>query len=246
MTATVQLRIETADLAGLLRFYLALGSVQQARDEHTVTLQLANLSIKLVQTEAKAGAHSAVDGERLQLQVRVPDVAATLAALVDAGGHADDDAAADGARLVRAPDGHLVRLISAAAAPADIAATVPQSTATSDQTSADTSPPTAPPVAAPAASVQSSSSGPVAPSDSALLPDPGLPQSSLPASYYTEGGVPTFDAVADRIAQRTATADGNAVLDGESARGTAEADGMEKLKKAGKDRLDQLRKSMGL
>ncbi len=73
-----------------------------------------------------------------------------------------------------------------------------------------------------------------------------LPQSPLPDTYYDEHGVPTFDAVRERIEQRTALADGNQVLDDESEKGVDFAKEREKLDQAGKDRLAQIRKSMGL
>jgi len=84
----------------------------------------------------------------------------------------------------------------------------------------------------------------VTPDDSDL--DLELPQSPLPAGYYTEDGVPTFDAVRDRIERLSATADGNEVLDEESEKGHEFAQKREQLEQAGKDRLAQIRKSMGL
>lgn len=80
--------------------------------------------------------------------------------------------------------------------------------------------------------------------------EPGMfdnpPQSPLPSGYYTEDGVPTFDAVRDRIAQRVATADGQEVLDEDLPTERSARDEREALDKAGADRLAQLRKSMGL
>lgn len=81
-----------------------------------------------------------------------------------------------------------------------------------------------------------------APSDS----DFDLPQSPLPGTYYDAHGVPTFDAVRDRIEQISAQADGQEVLDEASSEGIDYAEEREKLDKAGKDRLAQIRKSMGL
>ncbi len=73
-----------------------------------------------------------------------------------------------------------------------------------------------------------------------------LPQSPLPDGYYDEHGVPTYDAVRERIEQRSALAEGNEVLDEESEKGTDFAKKREELEEAGKDRLAQIRKSMGL
>lgn len=73
-----------------------------------------------------------------------------------------------------------------------------------------------------------------------------LPQSPLADTYYDKHGVPTFDAVRERIEQRTALADGIEVLDDESEMGVDFAKEREKLDQAGKDRLAQIRKSMGL
>lgn len=103
-----------------------------------------------------------------------------------------------------------------------------------DPSVTSSSPPTAPPPAASAAAATPSEA-----------PDPGLPQSSLPEGYYTENGIPSFDAVAERISERIATADGNQVLDAESERGHDDADDFARLKDAGRDRLEQLRRSMG-
>lgn len=108
------------------------------------------------------------------------------------------------------------------------------------QASSVDSPPTAPPSATPQPNVTP------APVPATADDDLDLPQSPLPEGYYTADGTPTFDAVAERIQQRIATADGNQVLDGESMRGRDEADDYQKLQDAGKDRLDQLRKTWGM
>lgn len=76
--------------------------------------------------------------------------------------------------------------------------------------------------------------------------DFNLPQSTLPDGYYDERGVPGFDAVRERIEQISAQADGREILDGEPEVGVDYAQEREKLDKAGKDRLAQIRKSMGL
>ncbi|QHC02546.1 hypothetical protein EK0264_18160 [Epidermidibacterium keratini] len=72
------------------------------------------------------------------------------------------------------------------------------------------------------------------------------PESPLPAGYYTDDGVPTFDAVRERIEQRSATADGQEALDTELPAERSAREEREALDKAGADRLAQIRKSMGL
>jgi len=64
--------------------------------------------------------------------------------------------------------------------------------------------------------------------------------SAVPPGDYTEGGVPTFDYVRDRIEGRFGTSTGAAELAGD-----AELD--EKLAerdRAGRDKLEQIRRSM--
>lgn len=95
-----------------------------------------------------------------------------------------------------------------------------------------------------------SSDSPAEPAATAPSAEPGIfdnpPQSPLPSGYYTEDGVPTFDAVRDRIAQRAATADGQEVLDADLPAERSAREEREALDAAGADRLAQLRKSMGL
>jgi hypothetical protein len=67
-----------------------------------------------------------------------------------------------------------------------------------------------------------------------LPPDPG----------YTSGGVPTFDAVREKIENRYATSLGSAELDAETPEGRSIAEQYEARHKAGAERLAQIRASM--
>ncbi|MEO6957346.1 MAG: hypothetical protein ABI137_11445 [Antricoccus sp.] len=114
----------------------------------------------------------------------------------------------------------------------------------SDSESADLTPVDPTPVAPVFADPPASTRVPIDPASSDS--DFDLPRSPLADTYYNAHGVPTFDAVRERIEQRTALADGNEVLDDESEKGVDFAKEREKLDQAGKDRLAQIRKSMGL
>lgn len=61
---------------------------------------------------------------------------------------------------------------------------------------------------------------------------------------FTDGGVPTFDAVRERIDGRSARAAGSTELDAESAVGRTEAEKFAERERAGNARLDEIRKSM--
>ncbi|PRZ42458.1 hypothetical protein CLV47_10580 [Antricoccus suffuscus] len=118
-----------------------------------------------------------------------------------------------------------------------------------DSSPADSSP--ADPAPADPKPADSRATDPSAINPAAVIPAPAdsdfdLPKSPLPDGYYDERGVPGFDAVRERIEQITAQADGQEVLDEESDKGIDYAQEREKLNKAGKDRLEQIRKSMGL
>ncbi|CAN5674760.1 hypothetical protein BH09ACT7_BH09ACT7_37750 [soil metagenome] len=65
-------------------------------------------------------------------------------------------------------------------------------------------------------------------------PDPG----------YTSSGVPTFDAVREKIENRYATSLGAAELDAETPEGRSIAEQYEARHKAGAERLEQIRASM--
>lgn len=61
---------------------------------------------------------------------------------------------------------------------------------------------------------------------------------------YTEAGVPTFDFVRDRIENRVATSVGSQELADATPEGKAVEDQFEARKKAGQDKLEEIRRSM--
>ncbi|MGW0044763.1 hypothetical protein [Rhodococcus sp. NPDC003348] len=61
---------------------------------------------------------------------------------------------------------------------------------------------------------------------------------------YTEGGVPTFDAVREKIETRAGTADGGTELDAASSAGRNLEEQFAAREKAAKERLDEIRKSL--
>ncbi|MGB3771578.1 MAG: hypothetical protein WBA00_10565 [Rhodococcus sp. (in: high G+C Gram-positive bacteria)] len=75
--------------------------------------------------------------------------------------------------------------------------------------------------------------------EGSVLPAPGVVDPG-----FTDRGVPTFDAVRERIEGRSGKAAGAAELDSESAAGAAEAERFAAREEAGKKRLDDIRKSM--
>ena len=87
--------------------------------------------------------------------------------------------------------------------------------------------------------------------DAEIVPAPDFTPSVQAPSFeevtgYTEAGVPTFDHVRDKIEPRTATAIGGQEL-AESGREAAALDeAMAKRDEAAKDKLAEIRKSMGL
>jgi phage shock protein A len=70
------------------------------------------------------------------------------------------------------------------------------------------------------------------------------PPVEVPAGDYTEAGVPTFDFVRDRIENRVATTIGTQELADATPEGKAVEDQFEARKKAGQDKLEQIRRSM--
>ena len=70
------------------------------------------------------------------------------------------------------------------------------------------------------------------------------PPPDVPAGDYTEAGVPTFDYVRDRIENRVATGVGSAELADATPEGKAVEDQFEARKKAGLDKLEEIRRSM--
>ncbi|OHV04787.1 hypothetical protein [Mycobacterium talmoniae] len=61
---------------------------------------------------------------------------------------------------------------------------------------------------------------------------------------YTPGGVPTFDAVREKIETRYGAAQGAAELDAETAAGAAVDEQFEARQRAAAERLEQIRASM--
>jgi hypothetical protein len=78
---------------------------------------------------------------------------------------------------------------------------------------------------------------------SAPIPD-AEPAWPTPDPGYTSGGVPTFDAVREKIENRYATSLGSAELDAETPEGRSIAEQYEARHKAGAERLAQIRASM--
>jgi phage shock protein A len=70
------------------------------------------------------------------------------------------------------------------------------------------------------------------------------PPPVVPAGDYTEAGVPTFDFVRDRIENRVATGIGSQELADATQEGKAVEDQFEARKKAGLDKLEEIRRSM--
>lgn len=80
-------------------------------------------------------------------------------------------------------------------------------------------------------------------------PNGGAQNAGVPISAaepdYTEGGVPTFGAVRDKIEHRAGAAVGAEELDHESAQGRSVEEQWAAREKAGKARLDEIRRSLG-
>ena len=66
----------------------------------------------------------------------------------------------------------------------------------------------------------------------------------LPPSDYTDAGVPTFDYVRDRIETKVNTGVGAAELADATPEGKAVEDQFEARKKAGLDKLEEIRRAM--
>ncbi|MBB4905608.1 hypothetical protein [Actinophytocola algeriensis] len=71
------------------------------------------------------------------------------------------------------------------------------------------------------------------------------PPPVVPPGDYTEAGVPNFDYVRDRIENRVGTGIGAAELADATPEGKAVEDQFEARKKAGLDKLAEIRRSMG-
>ncbi|HEX2134041.1 MAG TPA: hypothetical protein VHH15_21065 [Actinophytocola sp.] len=78
------------------------------------------------------------------------------------------------------------------------------------------------------------------PIDAELVEDPA----PAPQGDYTEGGVPTFDYVRDRIENRHATSEGATELAGESPQGRSVEQQFADREKAGRDKLEEIRRAM--
>lgn len=85
-------------------------------------------------------------------------------------------------------------------------------------------------------------SRPTAPPD---VPPPTTIESAAPPGLdYTDSGVPTFDRVRDRIEERFGTALGSEELERESRAGLDLDEQWQAREKAGRDKLDEIRRSM--
>lgn len=85
--------------------------------------------------------------------------------------------------------------------------------------------------------------GEVVPAAPTTGPAPG-PVSGPPDPGYTAAGVPTFDAVREKIETRYGTALGASELDAETPEGRSIEEQYEKRQKAAAERLRQIRESM--
>ncbi|MEV6064386.1 PspA/IM30 family protein [Nocardia asteroides] len=74
----------------------------------------------------------------------------------------------------------------------------------------------------------------------------GLPGTAAPTATggYSTSGVPTFDAVRDKVERRFGTAQGMGELDRQTPAGRSADDQWEAREKAARERLAQIRKSM--
>ena len=82
--------------------------------------------------------------------------------------------------------------------------------------------------------------------DIALQPDTPLSAAPVPPvdTGYTQGGVPTFESVREKIETRYGTAIGAAELDAESAEGRTIEEQYDARQRAAAERLNAIRKSM--
>jgi phage shock protein A len=77
--------------------------------------------------------------------------------------------------------------------------------------------------------------------DSTALDKP-LPQA--PPGDYDQAGVPSFDYIRDRIENRVATSTGSQELTGATPEGKAVEDQFEARERAGRDKLEEIRRQM--
>lgn len=95
-----------------------------------------------------------------------------------------------------------------------------------------------------AALCAAASGGGGVPTPPITYPD-AAPPTDVPEPDYTGGGVPTFGSMRDKIAQRAGTAAGAEELDHESVSGRSKEEQWAAREKAGKARLDEIRRSLG-
>ncbi|MFD2469307.1 MULTISPECIES: hypothetical protein [Amycolatopsis] len=85
------------------------------------------------------------------------------------------------------------------------------------------------------------------PLDAEIVESPGTPPAALPEPDYSEGGAPSFDFVRDRIEKRYNTSVGAQELAGIG--GPEDLQSLDKKiadrKEAAKDKLAEIRRSMG-
>jgi phage shock protein A len=70
------------------------------------------------------------------------------------------------------------------------------------------------------------------------------PEPQVPPGDYNEAGVPSFDYVRDRIEGRYGTSVGSTELAGETPEGRSIDEQMAERDKAGKEKLEQIRRAM--
>ncbi|MCA1656043.1 MAG: hypothetical protein LC635_06365 [Pseudonocardiaceae bacterium] len=83
--------------------------------------------------------------------------------------------------------------------------------------------------------------------DAELVEDDAALESAppvVPPGDYTDAGVPTFDYVRDRIENRVATGVGAAELADATPEGKSVEERFEAREKAGRDKLDEIRRAM--
>lgn len=78
--------------------------------------------------------------------------------------------------------------------------------------------------------------------DAEIVPDPPAPAPT--ETGYTQGGVPTFESVREKIETRFGTAIGSSELASETAEGREVEEQYEARQRAAHDRLEQIRASM--
>jgi hypothetical protein len=86
---------------------------------------------------------------------------------------------------------------------------------------------------------------PAEPAGHPISADPPIPADPPISADYTDAGVPTFDFVRERIEGRAATALGQGELDARTPEGRTLAQQEADREAAGRDRLEQIRRSMG-